>query len=398
MIRIKTLLMCLPCALIMAACSPKTQQSDTAFVAEALDYCVYQTERSLEMLMPYDYMMSPRNIAPGDSVWHQRPVSKELWTEGFWPGILWYAYEYSQDESILEAAKGYTEVLEFLSEQPAYDHDLGFIMFCSYGNGYRLTGDERYKDIIVATAERLAELYNPAVGTMLSWPREVPTFGGHNTIMDNMINLETLFWAAENGGRPELRDIAIAHADTTMKYHFREDGSCYHVAVYDAETGEFMRGCTHQGYADDTMWARGQSWAIYGYTMCYRFTKDPRYLDFACKVTDVYLKGLPEDMVPYWDFNDPMIPNTSKDASAAAVVASALIELSGYVGGDKGQQYLDDAKAMLESLHSNYRSGDINPSFLLHSTGHRPAGSEIDYSIIYADYYYIEALLRLKNL
>ena len=398
MIRIKTILMCLPCALIIAACYPKTSEPAAAFADEALDYCISQTERSLEMLQPYDYMMSPRNIAPGDSVWHQRPVSEELWTEGFWPGILWYAYEYSQDESILEAAKGYTEVLEFLSQQPAYDHDLGFIMFCSYGNGYRLTGDERYKDIIIATAERLAELYNPAVGTMLSWPREVPTFGGHNTIMDNMINLETLFWAAENGGRPELRDIAIAHADTTMKYHFREDGSCYHVAVYDAETGEFMRGCTHQGYADDTMWARGQSWAIYGYTMCYRFTKDPRYLDFACKVTDVYLKGLPEDMVPYWDFNDPMIPNASKDASAAAVVASALIELSGYVEGDKGQQYLDDAKAMLESLHSNYRSGDINPSFLLHSTGHRPAGSEIDYSIIYADYYYIEALLRLKNL
>ena len=398
MIRIKTILMCLPCALIIAACYPKTSEPAAAFADEALDYCVSQTERSLEMLQPYDYMMSPRNIAPGDSVWHQRPVSKELWTEGFWPGILWYAYEYSQDESILEAAKGYTEVLEFLSQQPAYDHDLGFIMFCSYGNGYRLTGDERYKDIIIATAERLAELYNPAVGTMLSWPREVPTFGGHNTIMDNMINLETLFWAAENGGRPELRDIAIAHADTTMKYHFREDGSCYHVAVYDAETGEFMRGCTHQGYADDTMWARGQSWAIYGYTMCYRFTKDPRYLDFACKVTDVYLKGLPEDMVPYWDFNDPMIPNVSRDASAAAVVASALIELSGYVGGEKGQKYLDDAKAMLASLYENYRSGDINPSFLLHSTGHRPAGSEIDYSIIYADYYYIEALLRLKNL
>lgn len=398
MIRIKTLLVCLPCALIMAACSPKAQESDTAFVAEALDYCVSQTERSLEMLMPYDYMMSPRNIAPGDSAWHQRPVSKELWTEGFWPGILWYAYEYSKDESILEAAKGYTEVLEFLSEQPAYDHDLGFIMFCSYGNGYRLTGDERYKDIIVATAERLAELYNPAVGTMLSWPREVPNFGGHNTIMDNMINLETLFWAAENGGRPELRDIAIAHADTTMRYHFREDGSSYHVAVYDAESGEFMRGCTHQGYADDTMWARGQAWAIYGYTMCYRFTKDPRYLEHACKVTDVYLEGLPEDMIPYWDFNDPMIPAASKDASAAAVVASALVELSGYVDGEKGQKYLADAKAMLESLHSNYRSGDVNPSFLLHSTGHRPAGSEIDYSIIYADYYYIEALLRLKNL
>ena len=393
MISIKTTLLGLTGALLLSGCA-----SRPVFTDEALDYCLSQTTRSLEQLRPYDFTMSPRNVAPGDSVWHQRPVCKELWTEGFWPGVLWYAYEYSQDEAVLEAAKGYTEVLEFLSQEPAYDHDLGFIMFCSYGNGYRLTGNEHYKDVIVATAERLAELYNPAVGTMLSWPREIPTFGGHNTIMDNMINLETLFWAAENGGRPELRDIAIAHADTTMKYHFREDGSCYHVAVYDAVSGDFIRGCTHQGYSDDSMWARGQSWAIYGYTMCYRFTRDPRYLAHACKVTDVYLEGLPEDMVPYWDFNDPLIPDVSRDASAAAVVASALIELSGYVGGEKGAQYLEDAKAMLVSLHENYRSGDANSSFLLHSTGHRPAGSEIDYSIIYADYYYIEALLRLKAL
>lgn len=393
MISIKTTLLGLTGALLLSGCA-----SRPVFTDEALDYCLSQTTRSLEQLKPYDFTMSPRNVAPGDSVWHQRPVCKELWTEGFWPGVLWYAYEYSQDPAVLEAAKGYTEVLEFLSQEPAYDHDLGFIMFCSYGNGYRLTGNEHYKDVIVATAERLAELYNPAVGTMLSWPREIPTFGGHNTIMDNMINLETLFWAAENGGRPELRDIAIAHADTTMKYHFREDGSCYHVAVYDAVSGDFIRGCTHQGYSDDSMWARGQSWAIYGYTMCYRFTRDPRYLAHACKVTDVYLEGLPEDMVPYWDFNDPLIPNVSRDASAAAVVASALIELSGYVGGEKGAQYLEDAKAMLVSLHENYRSGDANSSFLLHSTGHRPAGSEIDYSIIYADYYYIEALLRLKAL
>ena len=391
MIRTKTFLTGLACAVLCAACAP-----EPSFTEAALDYCVSQTERSLEMLSPYDYMMSPRNIAPGDSLWHQRPVCKELWTEGFWPGVLWYAYEYSQDTEILEAAKGYTEALEFLSQEPAYDHDLGFIMFCSYGNGYRLTGNEHYKDVIIASAERLAELYNPAVGTMLSWPREVPAFGGHNTIMDNMINLETLFWAAENGGRAELRDIAIAHADTTMKYHFREDGSCYHVAVYDSESGEFMRGCTHQGYADDSMWARGQAWAIYGYTMCYRFTKDPRYLEHACKVTDVYLRGLPEDMVPYWDFNDPRIPYAPKDASAAAVVASALVELSGYAGEEKG--YLDAAKAMLKSLHEDYRSMESNPSFLLHSTGHHPGGTEIDYSIIYADYYYIEALLRLRNL
>lgn len=177
------------------------------------------------------YDLSPRNIAPGDSAWKVCPVSQELWTEGFWPGVLWYAYEASGDMALLDAARNYTEPLEFLSGIPAYDHDLGFIMFCSYGNGYRLTGDERYRQIILNTAERISELYNPKVGTILSWPREIPTFGGHNTIMDNMINLETLFWAAENG--------------------------------------DFLRGCTHQGYSDSSMWARGQAWAIYGYTMCY---------------------------------------------------------------------------------------------------------------------------------
>ncbi|MGN1233643.1 MAG: glycoside hydrolase family 88 protein [Candidatus Cryptobacteroides sp.] len=388
-----TLILLICTSLLLSAC----RQSDD-FATQALDYCIAQTERSLDQLSPCDYTLSPRNIAPGDTLWHQRPVSQELWTEGFWPGVLWYAYEYSKDERILEAAEGYTEALGFLSQIPAYDHDLGFIIFCSYGNAYRLTGNPQYKQVILDTAERLAELYNPKVGTILSWPREVPNFGGHNTIMDNMINLETLFWAAENGGRKELRDIAISHADTTMRYHFREDGSCYHVAVYDAETGEFKHGCTHQGYSDDSMWARGQSWAIYGYTMCYRFTQDRKYLDFACKVTDVYLNNLPEDMIPYWDFNDPCIPDVSRDASAAAVVASALLELSQYVEGEKGKDYRDKAEQMLRSLYENYRSGDVNPSFLLHSTGHRPAGSEIDYSIIYADYYFIEALMRLHRI
>ena len=379
------------CAILLAT----SCKSEKDFARQALDYCLCQTERSLEELNPYDFTLSPRNIAPGDSVWHQRPVSQELWTEGFWPGILWYAYEYSNDDQIRKAAEGYTQALGFLSQIPAYDHDLGFIIFCSYGNAYRITGNPQYKQVILDTAERLAQLYNPKVGTLLSWPREVPNFGGHNTIMDNMINLETLFWAAENGGRQELRDIAISHADTTMKYHFREDGSCYHVAVYDAESGEFQRGCNHQGYSDESMWARGQSWAIYGYTMCYRFTKDQRYLDFACKVTDVYLDNLPEDLVPYWDFRDPCIPDVSRDASAAAVVASALLELSQYVPGEKGKDYHSKAVQMLQSLYENYRSGDVNPAFLLHSTGHRPAGSEIDYSIVYADYYFIEALLRL---
>jgi unsaturated chondroitin disaccharide hydrolase len=179
-----------------------------------------------------------------------------------------------------------------------------------------------------------------------------------------------------------------------MRYNFRPDGTSYHVAVFDAETGAYRYSCTHQGYADDSMWARGQAWGIYGYTMVYRFTREPRFLEFAQKIADVYLARLPEDKVPYWDFCDPEIPNASKDASAAAVVASALLELSTYTDG----KYRADAEAMLRSLYENYRAPEGCDSFLLHSTGHHPAGKEIDYSIVYADYYFIEALLRLKNL
>ena len=374
--------------LVAAACARPASLAD-----EALDYCVKKVTGVQERLGA-DYGESPRNIAPGDCRWNLTPVCQENWTMGFWPGILWYAYEASGDAALETAARGYTEALDFIARQPAYDHDIGFIMFPSFGNGFRLTGDPAYKEAVLATAERLAALFNPAVGTILSWPREVPNFGGHNTIMDNMLNLETLFWAAENGGDPAWKDIAIMHADTTMRYSFRPDGTSYHVAVYDAETGAHQYSCTHQGYADDSMWARGQAWGIYGYTMVYRFTREPRFLEFAQKIADVYLARLPEDKVPYWDFCDPEIPNASKDASAAAVVASALLELSTYTDG----KYRADAEAMLRSLYENYRAPEGCDSFLLHSTGHHPAGKEIDYSIVYADYYFIEALLRLKNL
>ena len=374
--------------LLAAACARPASLAD-----EALDYCVKKVTGVQERLGA-DYGESPRNIAPGDCRWNLTPVCQENWTMGFWPGILWYAYEASGNAALETAARGYTEALDFIARQPAYDHDIGFIMFPSFGNGFRLTGDPAYKEAVLATAERLAALFNPAVGTILSWPREVPNFGGHNTIMDNMLNLETLFWAAENGGDPAWKDIAITHADTTMRYNFRPDGTSYHVAVYDAETGAYQYSCTHQGYADDSMWARGQAWGIYGYTMVYRFTREPRFLEFAQKIADVYLARLPEDKVPYWDFCDPEIPNASKDASAAAVVASALLELSTYTDG----KYRADAEAMLRSLYENYRAPEECDSFLLHSTGHHPAGKEIDYSIVYADYYFIEALLRLKNL
>lgn len=385
---------------LLAACAPSKGEFDAE---NALKYCDRQVHRTLSELRTaegeLDYTLMPRNIMDSLDVWHCRKVDKTEWCGGFWPGILWYDYEFTGDAKLKEEAEKYTESLEFLSRIPAYDHDLGFLVFCSYGNAYRLTHEEKYKQVILDTADSLATLFNPRVGTILSWPREVPTFGGHNTIMDNLINLEMLFWAAKNGNKPYLKEIAVSHADKTMANQFRPDYTSYHVAVYDTLTGDFVRGCTHQGYADESMWARGQAWGIYGYTVAYRETGTHRYLDFVQQVADAFLKDLPEDGVPYWDYNDPRIPNAPRDASAAAVVASALLELSTYLPGEKGDGYRKEAVRMLASLSSDaYACGDRKPAFLMHSTGHHPAGSEIDASIIYADYYYIEALLRLKRL
>ena len=376
-------------------------QAQQVDAGKQLEYCHQQVTKALRQLRPYNYNMEPRNILQGQTVWNCRPAKAEEWCSGFWPGILWMTYGTNNDKEVRKAAEGYTQSLAFLEHAPAYDHDLGFLVINSFLKGYEQTGSEEYRRIALAAADTLATLYNAKVGTILSWPRHVKDYGGHNTIMDNMINLELLFWAAQHGGSPLLRDIAISHATTTMRHHFRPDGSCYHVAVYDTLTGQFLRGQTHQGYADYSMWSRGQSWAIYGYTMVYRYTRDKLFLDFAQKVTDIYLKRLHEtsdDMVPRWDMDD-LRPNAPKDASTACVVASALLELSSYLDGWRGQQYREAALHMLSDLSSErYQSRTQNVAFLLHSTGHHPAGSEIDASIIYADYYYIEALTRLQHI
>ncbi|MFT3751754.1 MAG: glycoside hydrolase family 88 protein [Paludibacter sp.] len=378
-------------------------QSQQKFVHQALRYCTQQTHRSLNQLKETgvtNYTLMPRNILSGQTKWNCRKATKEEWTAGFWPGILWYSYEATGDPKIKQEAEKFTASLEFLSRTPAFDHDLGFLMYCSYGNAYRLTGNSSYKQTLLNTADTLATLFNPKVGTILSWPREVKAKAWyHNTIIDNMINLELLFWAAKNGGEKRLYDIAVSHANTTMANHFKPDYSCYHVVIYDTITGKKIKGITHQGYADNSMWARGQGWAIYGFTVCYRETKDTRYLEFAQKLTDVYLKRLPADYIPYWDFDDPAIPNAPRNASAAAVVASALLELSTYLPGKKGEAYKNAATCMLRNLSSpSYQCGKESPAFLRHSTGHYPNNSEVDASIIYADYYYLEALLRLKAL
>lgn len=377
---------------------PQKTENNTFDIDTELAYCEQQAAKTLT-LIPKDGKSLPRNIAPDSQEW--RFINYKDWTSGFWPGTLWYLYENTDDEKWKEQADTYSRYLTPLSVTPALDHDLGFQIFNSFGNGYRLTGNPEYKDIILKTADTLATLFNPNVGTILSWPRDVPNmeWPQHNTIMDNMINLELLFWASKSGGDKSLYDIAVSHADVTMKNHFRPDYTSYHVVVYDRETGEKIKGVTHQGYADNSMWARGQGWAIYGYTMVYRETGDKKYLDQAQKTAKVYLDHLPIDLIPYWDFDAPNIPNEPRDASAAALVASALLELSTFTkDSNLSENYVEKAESMLEELSKNYQSKDANSAFLLHSTGHKPSGSEIDYSINYADYYYLEALLRLKKL
>lgn len=398
--------------------------NDGFSVDRELHYCHRQVVRALAQLRKadgsYDFALEPRNILATDKQrgWNCRKATPEEWCSGFWPGILWMDYAATGDSLVRRAAEGYTESLRYMAYRPIFDHDLGFLMFCSFGKGYEVNHDEGYRRVILASADSLATLFNPLAGTLLSWPRNVGMFGGHNTIMDNMMNLDMMFWAARNGGNPLLADLAVAHATTTMRHHFRPDASCYHVAVYDTLDGHFLHGVTHQGYADTSMWARGQAWAIYGYTMVYRWTRQPVFLRFARRVADVYISALTTgrrrgeegrpvpratalrdfDLIPKWDFDDPD-PQAPKDASAACVVADALIELAQYVKGDDGAFYHRFAVETLRQLSTPaYQSGDKNVSFLLHSTGHHPAGSEIDASIIYADYYYLEALMRLKAL
>lgn len=383
----------------LSAVSCSVDKAPALDTAASLKYCEQQVNRSLPLLK--ESFMMPRNILsdkPSES-WNCTSIYD--WTSGFWPGILWYLYEYNHDENVKKAAERFSAALYPVADRKADNHDLGFMMYCSLGNGYRLTGNEEYKKVLLRTADSLATLYDPRVGTIHSWPGMRKKMGWpHNTIIDNMLNLELLFWAAANGGDKQLYDIASSHAEVTMKNQFRDDFSTCHVVVYDTITGNRIKQVTHQGYADSSMWARGQGWAIYGFTMCYRETHNPAFLRTARKAADLYLSRLPEDMVPYWDFDAPGIPDEPRDASAAALVASGLLELSLYIEDRAdAEKYKSAAVEMLASLSSSaYQSRERNHAFLLHSTGHKPNNSEIDASIIYADYYYIEALIRLDKI
>lgn len=323
-------------------------------------------------------------------------VGPKDWCSGFFAGTLWQMYQYSHEQYWRENAVSNTWLIESAKWHRG-THDLGFMIGDSFGKAYQLTEEQSYRDVMLQAARTLCTRFSPKVGCIRSWDHNADKWK-FPVIIDNMMNLEMLFEAYQLTGDKSFYDIAVSHANVTMKNHFRDDYSSFHVVDYDPVTGAVRSRITHQGYSDDSFWSRGQGWALYGYTMCYRYTHDQRYLEQAMNVAKFLfsLKNMPEDGIFYWDMKDPAIPDAPRDASSAALVASAFYELQGYVDAELGRQYKAYADNIINSLIDHYQApaGSNQGFLLLHSTGHKPGNSEIDVPINYADYFYMEALQR----
>jgi rhamnogalacturonyl hydrolase YesR len=362
----------------------------TTHISKQMDYAVQLAESLKD-----SNLVSPRTSENGEL----KLVRSQDWTSGFFPGNLWMVYELTGDEKWKELALKFTLPLE-KEQWNGSTHDMGFKMFCSFGKAWQFTGDSAYRDILIQSAKTLATRFNPAVGCIRSWDHNADKWD-FPVIIDNMMNLELLMWAAKETGSDTLKNIAVAHAQTTMKNHFREDNSSYHVIDYNPETGAVENRNTHQGYFDESAWSRGQAWGLYGYTMMYRETGMNEFLVQAEKIAEYILNqpGISEGKVPYWDFDAPNIPNEPYDASAGAIIAAALFELADY--SKNTELYNGVAGKLLATLSSSEFLAPVgeNAGFLLeHSTGHLPHNSEIDVPIVYADYYFLESNIKNKNM
>ncbi len=363
-------------------------------VEESLDFSREQTllmAQSLEKMEGRLPQTTDRfgNLITCDEYW---------WVSGFFPGQLWYMAEYSHNPELLSYAEQFSERVK--NQQYTTDnHDVGFMIYCSYGNGYRITGNEDYLPIINQTSKSLITRYSDQVGCIKSW--ESNDKWQYPVIVDNMMNLELLLWSADKFDEPRFKEIAVNHADKTIENHYRDDYSSYHVVSYDSLSGAVEKRNTAQGFADESAWARGQSWGLYGYVLMARFTGEKKYLDQAQNIANFLINhpNMPEDMIPFWDYNAPNIPDCPKDVSAGTIMCSALIELSQL--SENGSKYLEVAEKQLRVLATDqYRNAPgNNGNFILkHSVGHMPAGTEVDVPLSYADYYYVEALMRYREL
>ncbi|MCF6359000.1 MAG: glycoside hydrolase family 88 protein [Draconibacterium sp.] len=379
--------------LIYFGCSNQKERSNNVLV----NHVARQLEYATEIAEPLrdSILTSPRTIKNGEL----RLVPSRDWTSGFFPGNLWMLYELTGETKWKDFALDYT--LPLKKEQwNKGTHDLGFMMFCSFGKAYQFTKNEEYKNILIQSAKSLATRFNPKVGCIRSWDHNSDKWD-FPVIIDNMMNLELLLWAFNETGEDYLKNIAITHAQTTIKNHFRDDYSSFHVIDYNPETGEVRKKNTHQGYSDESAWARGQAWGLYGFTMMYRETGMKEFLIQAEKIAGFILSqpGIKEGKVPYWDFNAPNIPDEPYDASAGAIITAALYELGDY--SEHGETYIKVANKLFETLSSAKFLAPVgdNEGFILkHSTGHLPGNSEIDVPLVYADYYFLESIIKKQNM
>ena len=386
-------------ALALAACQPK-QEAKPDFLTEEINNIVAQHTLQTDIIEKSGKCLNPRTL---DTLGNIVYVPIDDWTSGFFPGSMWLDYDLTKDEKWKNLAEKYTEALDSV-KYLKWHHDVGFMIGCSYLTGYRLCGQPEYKDVIVEAAKSLSTRFRPGAGVIQSWDADRGWQGERGwecpVIIDNMMNLELLFEATRLSGDSTFHKIAVSHANQTMANHFRPDNSCYHVVDYALKDGKVRSRQTAQGYAHESAWARGQAWAIYGFTTCYRYTQDPRYLDQAEKTLNFYLNdaNLPKDLIPYWDFDAPKIPNEPRDASAAACIASALYEMDGYCQGKNYKALADTIVTHLASPDYKAKVGENGNFILMHSVGSIPHGQEIDVPLNYADYYYQEALIRKRNL
>ena len=390
-INISILLVCVSAIMSCTSSNQPTMDTDNNMKVVA-----NQLNQALDFLG--DTSRNPAYATEADSL---VLVPSRSWISGFFPGSLWQMYEFSRDEKWMQAAHHFTNNIE-KEKYNGGTHDMGFKMFCSYGTAYRLTRRKEYRDVLVQSANTLITRYNPIVGCIRSWDHNADKWD-YPVIIDNMMNLELLFWATRETSDSTYFKVAMKHAETTLNNHFREDNSSYHVVSYDTLTGEVVKKNTHQGHAHESAWARGQAWGLYGFTMTYRETGDKRFLEKARGIAAFILDHprLPEDLIPYWDFDAPNIPDTERDASAGAIIASALYELSTYCEEMEGERYLAAADRILASLSSvEYLAepGTNNFFLLKHSVGNLPRGREVDVPLAYADYYFLEANLRRMKL
>jgi hypothetical protein len=385
--------------LMVNSCRNTDTGKSPDFVADNTEFAAEQYGLQTMLIEESGKVLNPKTIINGKI----RYIAPQEWTSGFFPGSMWYLFELTGDPKWRELGIKYTEALDTVKHL-TWHHDVGFMIGCSYGNGLRLSGNTDYKDVIIHAARSLSTRFRPVAGIIQSWnvDRGWQSERGWEcpVIIDNMMNLELLFDATKYTGDSSFYHIAVTHADNTIKHQFRPDYGTWHVIDFSLTDGSVRNKHTAQGYAHESTWARGQAWAIYGYVVTYRETGDQKYLEQAEKAFDFVANhpNLPEDGIPYWDFNAPGIPDALRDASSAAIMASALYELSKY---SKPEYYKKWADKMMTSLASPaYRAnlGENGNFILKHSVGSIPHNAEVDVPLNYADYYFLEALKRKRDL